>query len=191
MHDESRALEAPMLSRRGLLGLGLGLIGAAALPELAEAAPQSRFITLRSLHTGEKLRAEYFTRGKYNKDALRALSRLMRDHRNGQVHAIDPKLFDVLYQLQRKLGSQAEYHVISGYRSPETNAMLARTGDGVATNSFHLRGMAIDIRMPKVDLRKLHRAALTLRRGGVGYYPESNFIHLDVGPVRRWGGVGV
>jgi len=180
-----------MLSRRGLLGLGLGLIGAAALPELAEAAPQSRFITLRSLHTGEKLRAEYFTRGKYNKDALRALSRLMRDHRNGQVHAIDPKLFDVLYQLQRKLGSQAEYHVISGYRSPETNAMLARTGDGVATNSFHLRGMAIDIRMPKVDLRKLHRAALTLRRGGVGYYPESNFIHLDVGPVRRWGGVGV
>jgi len=102
------------------------------------------------------------------------------------VHPIDPQLVDLLYDLKLKMRSKVPFEVISGYRSPATNAQLASESRGVARKSFHLRGMAIDIRLPDRDLRQLRKAALSLRRGGVGYYPRPDFVHVDVGPVRTW-----
>ena len=99
---------------------------------------------------------------------------------------MDQRLLDLLYALQGRTGRRDKFHVISGYRSPATNAMLNARSSGVAKHSYHMKGMAIDIRLPGYDLHKLHQAALALKAGGVGCYPSSNFIHVDVGPVRRW-----
>ena len=110
----------------------------------------------------------------------------MRDFRNDAVHPIDPHLIDLLAVLRQRLGAHAPIQVLSAYRSPATNAMLASMSEGVATNSLHLQGRAIDIRLPGRPLSAVRRAALVLRGGGVGYYPRSNFVHLDVGSVRRW-----
>jgi uncharacterized protein YcbK (DUF882 family) len=112
---------------------------------------------------------------------------VLRDHRTGEVKAIDPDLLHLLYALKRKLHTRQAFHVISGYRSPATNAKLRQRSTGVARKSFHTRGMAVDIALPECDLRDLHRAALDLGAGGVGYYPRPGFIHVDTGPVRRWG----
>ncbi|WP_342667913.1 DUF882 domain-containing protein [Azospirillum halopraeferens] len=154
---------------------------------LALPAVPGRQLHLHNLHTGERLKGEYWSRGRYLKDGIRAFSRILRDHRTGDVHPIDPKLFDILHQLQRRLGFRDAVHVVSGYRSPATNAMLRENdSDGVAKFSYHMVGKAIDIRVPGIPLRTLHRASLSLRAGGVGYYPDSNFVHVDVGPLRRW-----
>jgi len=117
---------------------------------------------------------------------MREIEHLMRDYRTGTVHAIDRRLIDIVYHLNRMLGSHRPVEVISGYRSPQTNAFLRATTDGVAQNSYHMRGQAIDLRLPGHSLSQLRRAALSLRAGGVGYYPASNFVHVDTGPVRHW-----
>jgi len=181
----------PEIGRRRFLMLGAAaLVSATALPlEEAEAAARTlppRRLSFLNLHTGERLSAEYWSKGRYQKDALRAIDKVLRDHRTGALHPIDPRLLDLVHALHAKLGRRDPLHVISGYRSPETNAMLHETTDGVANLSYHMRGMAIDIRMPGVDTRRIYRAALSLRRGGVGYYRRSNFVHVDVGPVRTW-----
>ena len=110
----------------------------------------------------------------------------MRDHRAGLASPMDPKLLDLLHQLQTKVGHQGEFHVISGYRSPATNEMLNKRSSGVAKRSYHMLGKAIDVRMPGFDSKQLHKAAISLKGGGVGYYSSSNFVHLDVGRVRYW-----
>ena len=112
---------------------------------------------------------------------------MLRDFRNGQTHAIDPRLLDLLDALSARVETRSPFHVISGFRSPQTNAMLRRRSSGVAHDSLHMKGLAIDIRLADVDLPRLHKAALSLQGGGVGYYPSSDFVHVDVGPVRRWG----
>lgn len=138
-------------------------------------------------HTGEKLDVVYREGPLYLSDALAEIDRLLRDHRSGDVHEIDRTLLDQLARLRGLLDAgRRPFHVISGYRSPKTNAMLASHGRGVATKSLHLHGRAIDIRLPGTELRTLHRAALSIRAGGVGYYARSNFVHLDTGRVRRW-----
>lgn len=192
----SRAAECRPLDRRTLLRAGLGLAAVTATggtlltPEQAEAAAlraPPRLLSMVNLHTGEKLSAEYWVKGRYQRDALKAFSRLLRDHRNNTVHAIDPKLLDLVHSLSRKLGRRGPIEIVSGYRSPESNAMLREADhSGVAQNSFHMRGMAMDLRVPGLSTRNLQRAALSLRGGGVGYYPESNFVHVDVGPLRHW-----
>ncbi|MGQ9365997.1 DUF882 domain-containing protein [Azospirillum sp. A39] len=158
-------------------------------PDESLALPRAptRHLHLLNLHTGERLQGDYWSKGQYLRSGVRAFSRLLRDHRTGEVHPIDPRLFDLLHQLQRRLGFRGPVHVISGYRSPATNALLREADtDGVAKFSYHMQGKAIDLRIPGVPLRTLHRAALSLRSGGVGYYSSSNFVHMDVGPVRRW-----
>ncbi len=138
-------------------------------------------------HTGEKLDVVYREGPTYLSDALVEIDRLLRDHRSGDVHEIDRALLDQLARLQRLLDADRRpFHVISGYRSPRTNALLAARSGGVATKSLHLQGRAIDIRMPGLELRTLHRAALSMQAGGVGYYARSDFVHLDTGRVRRW-----
>ncbi|WP_246024260.1 DUF882 domain-containing protein [Azospirillum ramasamyi] len=193
---ESHATERRHLDRRSLLRAGLGLAAAASAggtlfaSEEAEAAAlraPPRVLSLVNLHTGERVSAEYWAKGRYVRDAVRAINHLLRDHRNNAVHPIDPKLLDLVHNLSRKIGRKGAIEIVSGYRSPESNAMLREADQrGVAQNSYHTRGMAIDLRVPKMSTRQLQRAALSLRGGGVGYYPDSNFVHVDVGPLRHW-----
>ena len=110
----------------------------------------------------------------------------MRDYRANEIKPIDPVLLDQLYALKLKTGTKSPFHVISGYRTPATNAMLRRRSNGVARRSYHTKGKAIDIRLPGYDTHRLRNAALSLRSGGVGYYRNSNFVHVDTGPVRTW-----
>lgn len=147
-----------------------------------------RSVALDNLHTGESMQAVYWDQGAYIPDVLDAVNLHLRDYRTGDVHVIEPRLLDLLDSLAKLTEAKAPFQVISGYRSPATNAMLRERSDEVAKKSFHMSGMAIDIRLPQVELAHLHAAALSLGRGGVGYYPESNFVHVDVGPVRSWHG---
>lgn len=148
-----------------------------------------RKVSLRNLHTEECLDTVYFENGHYDPDALRAVNRVLRDFRNGEQHEIEPTLIDLLDSVRARSGTRQPFHVISGYRSPQTNAMLREEHEhsGVATHSLHMQGEAIDIRLPDVALDHLRNAAFSLQRGGVGYYPASNFVHVDVGAVRHWG----
>jgi uncharacterized protein YcbK (DUF882 family) len=173
--------------RRRLLQGALGLAGAAVMAPMARAAAASpRTLSLLNLHTGERLKATYFEGGDYVPDALEAMNNLLRDFRTGDVHPIAPNLLDLVATLQQRLETDATVHVISGYRSPQTNASLHARSGGVATHSLHMVGEAMDIRIPGVELADLRNAALGLQRGGVGYYPASDFVHVDVGRVRRW-----
>ena len=146
----------------------------------------SRKLAFHNLHTEEKLSLTYFNHGHYVPDAVHNLSYLLRDHRSGDMHAMDPELFNLLDDLQASLGGNKTFQVISGYRSPATNKMLSKTSSGVAKKSFHMQGKAIDIRVVGVDSRKVQKAAIRLARGGVGYYRRSDFVHLDTGNVRSW-----
>jgi uncharacterized protein YcbK (DUF882 family) len=180
-------LDRTPLSRRALLraaALGGASLLAPALARGARGAP--RVLAFESLHTGEALRVVYREGGAYLPGALARIGVELRDHRTGDVHPIDPGLLDLLYDVQQQLGSRAPYQVISGYRSPATNAMLRAAGHGVVRRSFHVLGMAIDVRLPDVKTSALRDAGRALARGGVGYYAESDFVHLDVGPVRTW-----
>jgi uncharacterized protein YcbK (DUF882 family) len=145
-----------------------------------------RTLTFTNLHTGEDLRATFWASGQYRPDELKAIDHLLRDHRSGEVHPMDPKLLDLLYLLQQSVGVSGAFHVISGYRSPATNRKLRARSTGVAKKSLHMQGKAIDLRLPGCGLKQLRNAALALEGGGVGYYPDSNFIHVDTGHVRRW-----
>ena len=156
---------------------------AAALP-LADI----RKASIHNLHTGEMLDTVYWENGKYVPGALAEAMRVMRDWRNGDEHAMDPRLFDVLHAIQSRLEVKTPFQLISGYRSPQTNAMLHAESGQVASKSQHLLGRASDIRIEGVELANLHKAALSLKAGGVGFYPVSNFVHVDVGPVRQWSG---
>jgi len=177
------------LSRRNFLKLGM-LAAALPFPAFASqglAAPERR-LGFNNLHTGEKLDLPYWIEGDYVPESLAAINRVLRDHRSGQVAAIDTGLLDLLHRVNAALGTSQPFQVISGYRSPASNHMLADNSSGVAKHSLHMQGKAIDIRLPGIPLADLRRAGLMLRSGGVGYYPGSNFVHLDVGRVRTWGG---
>ena len=179
------------VSRRGFLGLAGGAAaGLAVQPATAFAAPKvstgSRSLSFLNLHTGEKVAADFWSKGALLPDGLAEISHVLRDHRTDEAWPIDPKLLDLLHRLRSRMESTAPFHVISGYRSPKTNAMLRQNSGGVAKRSYHMQGRAIDIRLPGMRLPDMRRAALGLRGGGVGYYPKSGFLHIDTGPVRQW-----
>jgi len=153
----------------------------------ARALPATRSLAFRSLHTGEEVGATYLRDGHLQNDGLQTLNHVLRDWRSGEVWDMDPQLFDLLYSLRQRLDSKAPFELISAYRSPKTNAKLAANSNGVAKRSLHMRGMAVDIRLPERDLKALHQAALSLKGGGVGLYSKSGFVHVDTGRVRRWG----
>lgn len=182
----------PVQSRRRLVQAGLGACAMLALPMTASTAhaaikkPYEKKLSFLNLHTGERTRATFWANGRYVPEGLRAINHVLRDHRTNERMSIDPYLVDFLHQLQYRLRTNQEFHVISAYRSPATNAKLAELSDGVAKNSLHTQGKAIDIRLPGRKLADLRSAALSLQMGGVGYYPSSNFIHLDSGRVRFW-----
>ncbi len=146
----------------------------------------ARALSLYNVHTGESLNVTYWHRGQYVQSELDRLNDFLRDSRSGDQVQMDPKLFDILWQVRRQLGSTATYRVLSGYRSPQTNAWLASVSSGVASDSLHMRGQAMDVMLPGRTAGQIRQAARMLGLGGVGYYPRSGFVHLDTGPVRYW-----
>lgn len=176
-----------VLNRRRLLSGALAF-GSASLisPAAALANAPARSLAVLNLHTGERLRAVYWEGGAYVRSALAEFNKVLRDHRTGEVHEIAPELLDLATTLSDRLGAAETVQIISGYRSPKTNAALHQASSGVATRSLHMDGKALDIRLPGVELTRLRDAAWSLQRGGVGYYAESNFVHVDVGRIRRW-----
>lgn len=147
---------------------------------------KARSLSFQHTHTGKKLTVTYYRDGEYVPEALAALDDFLQDFRTGDEVAMDPALFDILFDIKRMAGSDGAYEVISAYRSPATNAMLRKKSKGVAKKSQHLLGKAIDVRLSDVDTAKLRDIALSLKRGGVGYYRASDFVHIDTGRVRRW-----
>ena len=145
-----------------------------------------REISFHNLHTGETLTRTYWAAGAYGPEALTEIDAILRDWRTGDVHPMEPELLDFLHDLRLAMDSSEPFHVISGYRSPKTNAKLAAASSGVAKKSLHMRGMAIDVSLPGRELADLRQAAIGLQRGGVGFYPKSGFIHVDIGRVRSW-----
>jgi uncharacterized protein YcbK (DUF882 family) len=171
--------------RHGAHLAAAGSLAAVGLPARAAAAPRS--LALDHTHTGEVITLTYAEQHSYLPDALQRLNRFLRDHYSGEVGHMDPALFDQLHRVQQALGARGPYQVISGYRCPTTNASLRlKGGGGVAKRSLHMDGRAIDVRLPGVPLAELRDAALSLRAGGVGYYPGQAFVHIDTGRVRSW-----
>lgn len=178
-------------TRRRLLkaGMALTLTGLGARPAFALVNPIDtgvRELNFYNLHTGESLKAAYWEKGEYVQEALADINHILRDYRNNEILPIEPRLLDLLHQLRLKLDTTQPIQIISGYRSPASNALLAAHSDGVAKGSLHMLGQAADIHIESVSLTHLHSAALELQGGGVGYYPSSNFVHVDVGRVRTW-----
>jgi uncharacterized protein YcbK (DUF882 family) len=176
------------ISRRKFLKLGM-LAAALPIPALASQrlSGGERRLCFYNLHTEEKANPVYWIEGDYVPASLAEINHVLRDHRTDEVAAIDTQLLDLLYRVSIELEPSHPFEVISGYRSPASNLMLVEHTSGVAKHSLHMEGKAIDIRIPGIALAELCRAGLMLRSGGVGYYPESDFVHLDVGRVRSWG----
>jgi uncharacterized protein YcbK (DUF882 family) len=180
--------------RRRFLGLGaaslaypfLARLTAFASPRPRPALPPDRGLSFFNIHTGESVDVEYCRSGCLLPDSLGKIDHILRDTRTGEVKPIDVELLDLLHTLAGTAGIAGPYHVISGYRSLQTNDYLRTHSDGVAAHSLHLVGKAIDIRVPGLALRDLYRAAVALQSGGVGIYPASDFVHVDVGRVRTW-----
>lgn len=183
------------LSRRKFLVLGSSLMAVAATPSLAKkvllkTTPRfsSRTLALYNIHTQETFEGTYWRENQYDKNAIERLIHVLRDRRNNKKHPIDLRLFDALHRLQATLGTKNPFQVISGYRSPETNAMLHQKSKGVSKNSLHMKGKAIDINLEHIPLKELCNAARSLKVGGVGYYPKSQFVHIDIRPKPAfWG----
>lgn len=189
--SESASEDRLRVSRRALVKLGALAAAAAILPRSAFGSNPSPSVAEKSLafyntHTGENLKTVYWAEGHYLGQSLREINHILRDPRNDEVHDIDTGLLDLLFAIRKQIETNQPFHVISGYRSAATNEFLRAHTTGVAEHSLHLVGQAIDIRSPGRDLRTLQKVAVALKGGGVGYYPKSDFVHVDIGRVRYW-----
>lgn len=189
------AAAAYSADRRGFLKHGL--IFSAALgfwmPSMAEATERTsaaplkgRELKLVNRHTNEVFKGEYWYDGQYIPEAFGEIKTVMRDFRTGEKFPIDPRLMDILFVLQHRLKNTSPFDVLSGYRSPTTNAMLRETTNGVARGSLHMQGQAADVNLPGTRLSLLEKSAIRLKSGGVGFYPVSDFVHIDTGRARNW-----
>lgn len=181
----------PDPGRRRFIRAGLAAAAGLLLPSGVLAAvnrsfPQKKVLAFHHMHTGEDIEVPYWAEGLYIPENLAHIDYILRDHRTGEIRPIDPRLLDLLHVIASKLKSRGPFQVFSGYRSESTNTLLRRRGSRVAKNSLHILGMAIDIRLPDRSVASLRNAAVSLQAGGVGFYPRSRFVHLDVGPVRTW-----
>ena len=174
------------MNRRSFLKVSSIFAAAIFVPSKGIAKTNIKFLNLHNIHTGEKLQVVYWQDGVYDKEALHAIEYFLRDYHNNNVHKIDVHLLDYLYDIYMLVDAKGAIDIISGYRSPKTNYALWKRHAGVSKKSYHTQGRAIDFRIPHIHLSTLHHAALSLRRGGVGYYPHSRFIHIDTGQVRSW-----
>ena len=175
------------VSRRSFVAGGLVAAATFFIPKvsLASWGDSHRTLALESIHTGEKVRTTYWERGRYISGALKEINHVLRDHRTNDVHAMDKSLLDLLTAMHAKLGSREKFEVISGYRSPASNAMLHERSNGVAKKSMHMEGKAIDITLADRSLTQVRNVAVAMGRGGVGFY-SGKFVHVDTGAVRKW-----
>ena len=181
------------LSRRNFIGFMLcagisGLSSKSVFAAIEELTTTEKSLSLYNPHTKDSFNGVYWRNGKYVTEALKNINHIMRDFRAHDIKQIDTHLMDLLSVISIKLKPENPFHVISGYRSPETNAKLRKRGKGAAKNSYHIQGKAVDIRLPGYRTSVLRRAAFNLKKGGVGYYPHRGFVHIDVGPIRYWKG---
>lgn len=180
------------IDRRNILKMGLvGLLGSivplfSTQKAFASTNYDSWRIAFRNSHTGESFSGVYRVGDKYLPEAFHRINYVLRDFRTNEVFPMDPRILDIVKVLHDKTGSDNPVEVLSGYRSPKTNNMLRGASSGVAKNSFHMYGQAMDIRLPGYNTKRLRDAALNLKMGGVGYYSRSNFVHVDTGDVRSW-----
>lgn len=188
-NEKSSNVSDLRISRRKFLIAASSFVAVAATPtfvasSLSTLRPQfsSRKLSLYNIHTGEDFEGMYWREGQYDAKALKRLTYLLRDRRNNLEHPMDEKLFDLMHKLQSTLGVKEPYQVICGYRSQQTNKALHKKSKGVAKNSLHMQGKAIDVCLENKSLKELCQAARSLKAGGVGYYPKSNFVHLDIRP---------
>nr|WP_320010498.1 DUF882 domain-containing protein [uncultured Desulfobulbus sp.] len=158
------------------------------IPEFcsAKVASGKRTISLYHANQRKELNLTYAVGNLYDPRALAKVNSFLRDYHTGQIHRIDPKLLDILWAVQQEMGNKGTYKVVSAFRSPQTNRKLSRTHRGVADHSLHMKGRAIDLSLPGVQLSHIRHCAMNMRTGGVGYYPRSNFVHLDTGVYRTW-----
>ena len=176
------------MNRRYFLGASLALAASPALAKTPKSNSAPRTLSLHHLHTDERLTLTYRVGDHYQRSALGKLNHFLRDFRTGDSIAVDPRIYDLLFDVKSRLGhDDGVFEIIGGYRSPKTNSMLRRTSSGVAKQSLHMTGKAIDVRLSQMPTRRIRDAAVQLGRGGVGYYTKSDFVHLDTGRVRRWG----
>ncbi len=188
------ALTTGSISRRRFLHLSAGTLiaGVSLAPELAWAAKRrkpeaiEKKLDLYNYHTGERIQAVYWAKGAYVSETINDINHVLRDRRTDEAIDMDPKLLDLLFDIAQKVDARDPFYIVSAYRSPKTNARLSKRRKGVAKNSQHIYGKAADFYIPGRRLSYVRKAALALRSGGVGYYPRSNFIHVDTGPVRSW-----
>jgi uncharacterized protein YcbK (DUF882 family) len=188
------------VSRRAVLRMGGGAFVSAmgsglTAPALATPALigqrklDARTLSFDCINLGERLKPiDYWVEGKYVPHALAAIDKALRDFVSDEVHPIDPKLLDVLHHLGRTLDTDCSFELISGYRSPKTNELLRKHDPGVAENSLHMKGTAVDVALKGRPLRQQYETALAMHMGGVGFYPDSDFIHIDIGRIRHWQG---
>ena len=193
MHCEDSLLNANLntIDRREILKLGLAGTLATIVPlGFSSEAQASRGNTWRvafkQAHTGESFNGVYRVGGKYLPEAFERLNYILRDFRTGEVFPMDPRVIDILAMVQKKAGQRQPIEILSAYRSPKTNAGLRKNSSGVAKNSFHMYGQALDLHIKGYSTSRLRSIAKSLRAGGVGYYPKSDFIHVDTGTVRSW-----
>lgn len=174
--------------RRFLMKTSMTTAGLILGPQLAQAAmKKDRLLMMTNPHTGEKIRTIYWTPNEgYIRESLASVSHFMRDFRQNQVKAVDPALLDIVHAISLNIGGSRKFEVMSGYRSPKTNRMLARRSKNVAKKSYHMRAKAMDFQVKNISSRDLRRIALALKAGGVGYYPGARYIHVDSGSVRTW-----
>ena len=177
--------DQPSPSRREFLKCAGAVLAIAPVAAWAQGA-ECRSLSFVHTHTGETLSCVYYQEGGYDLETLARVNHFLRDFRTDEVRAIDPRVLDILFAVRSRAGREDPFHVISGYRSPATNAYLRNHSSGVAKHSLHMEGRAIDVRLPGLPTRQLRDLGLALRRGGVGYYPASDFVHLDTGRVRSW-----
>jgi uncharacterized protein YcbK (DUF882 family) len=181
------ALTAIILPSRALAELFRSISAAdSGFQSVAAGDNSARALAFYNTHTGEALKVVYFDKGEYVAGALKDIDYLFRDFRTNQIKPIDPRLLDLLHRIHSALDTSHPFNLISGYRSPATNAWLASRSKGVSHHSLHLEGRAADINVPGRDLALVQRVALAMQSGGVGYYPRSNFVHVDTGRLRRW-----
>lgn len=187
----SRLPDDGHLTRRRFLKLGALLAAGLVLPQSLQALPRpddrgEQHLKFFNTHTQERLEVCYRRDGQYHQDAIEAVNKILRDHRTNEVHPIDLRLLDLLHTIRAKAGQDSCLHIISGYRSPATNAELRRRSRRVASKSLHMLGHAVDIRIPGVRTSAVRKIAMGLGQGGVGFYPKSDFVHVDIGRVRVW-----
>jgi len=175
-----------LLSRRRLLGAAAAATAVGFVDPVPAVSFAPRSVSLYNVHTGEWLRTVYWADGHYIREAVRDINWILRDHHSDEIRPMDAGVLDLLGMLRDRLDTHDPFLVVCGYRSPATNRRLYLQHEGVAKYSYHIKGMAVDLRSERRDLSQIRDAALSLRCGGVGYYPRSDFVHVDCGPIRRW-----